>query len=578
MTSEDSLKRRLDQLADYLNDGASVVPGALERLRDEQDRTIVSTASGRFRRYRNRIAVLTAAAALVALAFTWMKPAGFGTSLAFADVQEAIRQVETAVLTIDCRERPDMSCRQLMRRDCSALRIEHASGQTLVFDAAESALLVLNKHNGWARRMDSWQADEAFASAFLHRITNVGREATRPLGRRTIGNRTLVGFSLPSDLLLMEGLEGAIWVDPRTRLPVHAEAIRDDGRTIPLHIVVEFHFNTPVSPSLFLLSPPDGYELADGGESRALHLPPLAPSDPDATTGFRIEPGIGIGNVRFGMTQEQVVEALGRPDKIWDYPPHREVTLVYRPRGLEVSVREDGGVVAVECSAECFAPGARPFAGHTTTGVGMGSSWQEIRDAYGEPDQKTGENANGDPFSIFYDSLELEFNIRKHGVDRMVLRKRPTKQEATTVKADEGSTPRSKPYWATADTVAPEWRGPSENEVHEESTAPSADKGSDSRSHGPPQVQWATKWRDPSKNELRKRSTTLQAGEETDKSRPRVHLAPAASGYHLPPDSHSAPKATFASPSATNDAKPRSPNSGTPSDGPGKPGVDGKHQ
>jgi outer membrane lipoprotein-sorting protein len=540
MTSEDSLKRRLDQLADFLNDGTSVVPGAMERLRDEQDSTVVSTASRRFRRYRNRIAILTAAAALVALAFTWMKPAGFGTSLAFADVQEAIRQVETAVLTIECRERPDMSCRQLMRRDSSALRIEHASGQTLVFDAAKSMLLIFNKNNRTARLMDSWQADEAFVSSYLHRITNVGREATKPLGKRTIGNRTLVGFSLPSNLLLMEGLEGAIWVDPRTRLPVHAEAIRDDGRTIPLHMSVEFHFNTPVSPSLFLLSPPDDYELTDRGESRALHLPPLASSDPNATTGFRIEPGIGIGDIRFGMTQEQVVEALGRPDKIWDYPEHREVTLVYRPRGLEISVREDGGVIAFECSAECFAPGARPFAGHTTTGIGMGSSWQEIRDAYGEPDQKTGENANGDPFSIFYDSLGLEFNIRKHGVYRMVLRKRPTKRKTTTVKADEGSTPRSQQYWATADTVAPEWRGPS-------------------------------------KNELQKKSTTPQAGEETDESRPRVRLAPAASGYRIPPDSHSAPKVTFASPSATNGAKPRSPNSGTTSDGPGKPVVDGGH-
>ena len=566
------LKRRLDQLAEYLNDGSSVVPGALERLRNERDNTTVSTASGRIRRYRNRIAVLTAAAALVALAFTWMKPAGFGTSLAFADVQEAIRQVETAVLTIECRERPDMSCRQLMRCDSSVLRVEYRSGHTWLLDAAGHKLLILNKHNHTAQLSDIGSGAEDLVPSYLDRLLDVEQEVTRPLGERTIGDRTLVGFSLPSRLLLMQGLEGTVWVDPRTRLPVRAEAVRNDGRTIPLHMTVEFRFNTFLAPSLVLLSPPDGYELGDYRDLSALQLPPLAPSDPNATTEFLIEPGVGIGDVRFGMTKEQVVEALGLPDKIWDFPESGRVMLAYRPRGLEMTIQEDDGVVEFECSAECFNPGSRPFAGHTAKGIGIGSTRDTVLAAYGQPDQ-----GHADSFRIRYDSLEMAFGIHQDCVCWIELYKRPVKQRPPTDGTDDESTPRSQPYWEKADTVAPEWHPPSEHETHKESTTPAAGRESDSRSRQPPEVQGETKWRIPSKHELQKKPTTPQAGKESDESRPRVHLAPAASGYQFPPDSHSAPKVTFASPSATNGVKPRSPDSGTPSDRPEKPVVDGGH-
>jgi hypothetical protein len=423
--------------------------------------------------------------------------------------------VETAVLTIECRERPDMSCRQMMRRDSSVLRVEYKNGHTWLLDAAGHRLLILNKHSHAAQLSDIGSGAENLVPSYLDRLLDVEQEVTRPLGERTIGDRTLVGFSLPSGLLLMQGLEGTIWVDPRTRLPVRIEAVRDDGRTIPLHLVVEFCFNTFLAPSLFLLSPPDGYELGDYADLPALQLPPLAASDPNATTGFLVEPGVGVGSVRFGMTHERVVETLGLPDKIWDSSESGTVTLVYRPRGLEVTIWEEAGVVEFECSAACFNAGSRPFAGHTPQGIGIGSSRDTVLAAYGQPDQ-----GHVDSFEIQYDSLEMAFGIHQDRVCWIELSRNPTKRNQTSVPRYELPIPRSQPYWTTADTDAPEWRGPSENGMHEESTPPSAGGKSDSRSHESPEVPRETGWRLPPKSEYQMKPTTPSADKETDESRP----------------------------------------------------------
>lgn len=113
--------------------------------------------------------------------------------------------------------------------------------------------------------------------------------------------------------------------------------------------------------------------------------------EPDPGGPGIIIPGESIDGVKLGDTREEVVELLGEPSGVgWADGLYRGWrTYWYKPLGVEgtgftiyFNYRgEDkpwGPVDALRAN--------KPYVGKTPEGIGIGSTLEEVREAYGEPD------------------------------------------------------------------------------------------------------------------------------------------------------------------------------------------------
>ena len=148
---------------------------------------------------------------------------------------------------------------------------------------------------------------------FLDKLLNIEQDAAKRLGEQTFDGRKLVGFEMKPAKYQRSDMKHRLWVDPQTRLPVRSEYVPldpDNPRTAWLHKTATFTFNRPLDESLFSMTPPEGYTLSEGG---LLEMPSPSPPEEAALASPLIKPGIGIGEASFGMSAEEVIEALGKP-------------------------------------------------------------------------------------------------------------------------------------------------------------------------------------------------------------------------------------------------------------------------
>jgi len=123
-----------------------------------------------------------------------------------------------------------------------------------------------------------------------------------------------------------------------------------------------------------------------------------------------IRPNVSIGGVRSGMTMRQVIAALGEPDAKENEMDNGEV-LRYGNLGFSVLPAKGGLVGFVLCGSSSGGnkPPTKSFAGHTTEGIGIGSSRADVISAYGEP--TVTETMHGDSETLKYKPLGLDFRI-----------------------------------------------------------------------------------------------------------------------------------------------------------------------
>jgi len=126
-----------------------------------------------------------------------------------------------------------------------------------------------------------------------------------------------------------------------------------------------------------------------------------------------VTPLVGIGKVRFGMSEEEVVKILGQPDK------RKPRSLIYRPLGLSVTVHPKLGVFSFGCFTKRAIPwwdrfSTNDFRGATKDGIRMGSSEGEIVRAFGKPDER---DDQGRQVDLTYETLGLWFLLLS---DRMI--------------------------------------------------------------------------------------------------------------------------------------------------------------
>jgi hypothetical protein len=138
-------------------------------------------------------------------------------------------------------------------------------------------------------------------------------------------------------------------------------------------------YDARLDPALFSLRPPAGYTVTTHGLAE---LPP--PPDIKLLLAPEAKPGVGLGPVKFGMTRQQVRQALGKPDK----EEARGTSLAYLSRGYSVMVSPFRGVTMITCfTQQTFAIQVRDYQGKTTEGIAMGSRRDEVERAYGKPDR-----------------------------------------------------------------------------------------------------------------------------------------------------------------------------------------------
>jgi outer membrane lipoprotein-sorting protein len=95
----------------------------------------------------------------------------------------------------------------------------------------------------------------------------------------------------------------------------------------------------------------------------------------------RVTPGTGIGPIKFGMSKDEIVKILGKPEV------EEKTTLQYSSRGFALSVSPQRGLLLIDCfSQKTCAFKVHDFAGRTEEGIGIGSSLKELEEAFGKPD------------------------------------------------------------------------------------------------------------------------------------------------------------------------------------------------
>jgi len=130
---------------------------------------------------------------------------------------------------------------------------------------------------------------------------------------------------------------------------------------------------------------PEEKTVEEPEETPEVTSPPAKTETPPVVeeTLMKIMPLTGVGPVTFGMSKQQVIQALGQPDE------SEHIMMLYlQSKGLSVTFRS-GGVNQINCYSKQY-PTAPPqittFRGKTEEGIGMGISKQKIISAYGQPD------------------------------------------------------------------------------------------------------------------------------------------------------------------------------------------------
>jgi outer membrane lipoprotein-sorting protein len=354
-------------------------------------------------------------------------------SLAFAQVQAALREIKTAIIERQFPDSPDINQRVLVSAEHDLFRMETKSGAVFI-QSREGKTLTLNTKLRIAQMTPGagfgLEGEEPSPRGLLLSLQEVQKNAVKSLGKKSFDGRELVGFEVPSGYQSRR----SIWVDPESHLPVREEVTPVersepvDEKMIPTRrpprSVVTYQFNVELSDALFSLDPPAGYKLVDSADFQMPGMElPKRPADFHASN-YVITPGQGIGAVRFGMTKEEVIAVLGKPDSAeqfggltaeqqkgmdelerkakdenWDtYRVNREMNrvvqsvksfvragdgLFYRSLGFWISVRDDTGVQGFTCSHQTSV--FHMFDGKTDRGISMNSTLADVKRVYGEP-------------------------------------------------------------------------------------------------------------------------------------------------------------------------------------------------
>ena len=132
-----------------------------------------------------------------------------------------------------------------------------------------------------------------------------------------------------------------------------------------------------------------------------------------------IEPLVGIGPVKFGMSKEEVTKYFGQPDKV--LADGTKLNYV-SSRGLSFTVDSELGLQEIGCWSEGMLPSrVTTFAGRTKEGIEIGATQEQIVAAYGQP-ERTSTDSKGVIQNLHYDGLQARFSLKEAKLMSMTLK------------------------------------------------------------------------------------------------------------------------------------------------------------
>ena len=211
-------------------------------------------------RYGGLAAAVLVIATIVSLSYLLDHTGG----RAFADVIQNVIEASSVQMSMTQRLGHQPEIEGKMYLEGERLRIEQFRGAVVcVGDFSQKRALYLDPDRRMAQSMDM---DERFAKDLANPIEQLRRAKTEDaenIGKENLnGHLTEVYRVRKIDLLGMSGDgEMLVWVDPEDGLPVQI-VIHDPDPKAEMEIRFEdFVWNEPLSPSLFSLDVPAGYEM-----------------------------------------------------------------------------------------------------------------------------------------------------------------------------------------------------------------------------------------------------------------------------------------------------------------------------
>lgn len=461
MNESNSLERELSQLGEDLRREPSVSTAVLAKISGIGTAAVLKLPSTRRRRTFAGIGMsLAALAAVVVFVFILRTD-----PIAFAQIQSRLSAVRTASLRYqqslfnqdeDETEISSVSMRVSIHAKDGRTRVEMPDGSLIIANKSIGKRLSTDSKNNTATlayMVDSQEEHDLLAMLqSMHLTANA-----QGIAPRKLDGENCVGFRIDEPESVLR-----VWVSPKTLLPVHAERTTEnvdgaqpgnasDNKVKVVTTFTDIRFGVPLEDSLFDLQPPSNYLLTEIGKPPA-SLAEVFPATP------QLVPLQGFGPFRFGMTQVEAMQLLGRPDQedisrpsfpvdedtsqVDDKPrPSKNSRLIvltefhsltYFDLGLRLNFEVSEGLVGLSFNKKMQLANGADFPGTLANGLGIGSSERDVIATYGEPSKGYSKRM------LFYKDFGLMFVISDQ-------------RTVSTLQLDQGSERRLRFEWREPD-------------------------------------------------------------------------------------------------------------------------------
>lgn len=207
-------------------------------------------------------------------------------------------------------------------------------------------------------------------------------------------------------------VEIQVWTDPNTKLPVRMKII---PQTSPdeAFVIDEAQFDLVLDESKFDLKVPEGYQEFGQQELKE-------PLSRDEAAKLVIKPGVGVGQVTFGMSRDELVAIMGEPeiDQFDTYLSYPSIGVQFCLTGR----RPDRIGLIILNPADAANLKRHDFPGKTAEGIGIGSTREEVIAAFGKPDKESDQvPANVAAQRIYYKDHAILFSLPGGKVVQIVM-------------------------------------------------------------------------------------------------------------------------------------------------------------
>lgn len=130
-------------------------------------------------------------------------------------------------------------------------------------------------------------------------------------------------------------------------------------------------------------------------------------TNPLSGSKLLVKPCIGVGDIKFGMTEDELMHHFGKPERVENHGPRKHL-LMYLSKGISFYVFDNVGIQSITFTSQ---EAISPFKGNDSTamtkeGIGIGASESQIKVAYGK---SCSIKVNGDIKAMNYEDLGLDF-------------------------------------------------------------------------------------------------------------------------------------------------------------------------